>query len=139
MTDVFLYTFPQWIVFAALFGIVYGWVENKKAFRLIGLAFFIALGLFSLYVILGDYLAPGKYLTPEEVMSEELNDEILNEAPIEAQLLPAYLCFIGSSVLALVAMILDWLNKKRNRLFIVIASLVALFGFFVVVGAVRSM
>lgn len=138
MTDVFLYTFPQWIVFAALFGIVYGWVENKKAFRLIGLAFFIALGLFSLYVIFGDYLAPGKYLTPEEVMSEELNDEILNEAPIEAQLLPAYLSFIGSAVLAVAAMVFDWLNKKYNRLLIILASVVALLGFFIVVGAVRS-
>lgn len=138
MTDVFLYTFPQWIVFAALFGLVYGWVENKKAFRLIGLAFLIVLGLFSLYVILGDYLAPGKFLTPEEVMSEELNDEILNEAPVEAQLLPAYLSFIGVAVLAMAALVLDWMNKKYNRLFIVMASLVALLGFFIVVGTVRS-
>ncbi|MDX8341030.1 hypothetical protein SLH46_17660 [Draconibacterium sp. IB214405] len=138
MTEVFLYTFPQWIVFAALFGLVYGWVEDKKAFRLIGLACFIALGLFSLYVILGDYLAPGKFLTPEEVMSEELNDEILNEAPIEAQLLPAYLSFMGSAILAIIALLLDWLNKKYNRLFMVLAGLVALFGFFIVVGAVRS-
>ncbi|QIA08948.1 hypothetical protein [Draconibacterium halophilum] len=138
MTEVFLYTFPQWFVFAALFGIVYGWVENKKAFRLIGLTAFIALGFFSLYVILGDYLAPGQFLTPEEVMQEELNDLIINEAPIEAQLLPAYLGFIASSVLAMAALILDWLNKKYYRLFVVLASLVALLGFFIVVGAVRS-
>jgi uncharacterized membrane protein YqjE len=138
MTEVFLYTFPQWIVFAALFGIIYGWVENKKAFRLVGLAAFIALGLFSLYVLLGDYLAPRQFLTPEEIMHEELNDEIINEAPIEAQLLPAYLSFIGSAVLALVALVLDWLNKKQYRLFTVLAGLVALLGFFIVVGAVRS-
>lgn len=138
MTEVFLYTFPQWIVFAAIFGIVYGWVEEKKAFRFIGLAAFVALGLISLFVILGDYLAPGQFLTPEEIMQEELNDIIIDEAPIEAQLLPAYLIFIGSSVLALAAFILDWLNKKYYRLFTVIASLVALLGFFIVVGAVRS-
>nr|WP_319512223.1 hypothetical protein [uncultured Draconibacterium sp.] len=138
MTDVFLYTFPQWIVFAALFGIVYGWVENKKSLRLIGLAAFIVLGLFSLYVILGDFLAPGQFLTPEEIMHEELNDEIINEAPIEAQLLPAYLSFIGASVLALTAFVLDWLDKKQYKLLTVIAGLVALLGFFIVVGAVRS-
>jgi len=138
MTEVFLYTFPQWIIFAALFGIVYGWVENKKAFRLIGLAAFIALGLFSIYVFIGDFLAPGQLLTPEEIMHEELHDEIINEAPIEAQLLPAYLSFIGSAVLALAAFVLDWLNKKQYRLFTVLAGLVALLGFFIVVGAVRS-
>jgi uncharacterized membrane protein YqjE len=71
-------------------------------------------------------------------MHEELNDEIINEAPIEAQLLPAYLSFIGSAVLALVALVLDWLNKKQYRLFTVLAGLVALLGFFIVVGAVRS-
>ena len=138
MTEVFLYTFPQWFVFAALFGIIYGWVENKKVFRLVGLAAFIALGLFSLYVLLGDYLAPGQFLTPEEIMHEELNDEIINEAPIEAQLLPAYLSFIGSSVLALAALVLDWMNKKQYRVITVLAGLVALLGFFIVVGAVRS-
>ncbi len=138
MTEVFLYTFPQWIIFAALFGIVYGWVENKKAFRLIGLAAFVVLGLFSVYVFIGDFLAPGQLLTPEEIMHEELHDEIINEGPIEAQLLPAYLSFIGSAVLALTAFILDWLNKKQYRLFTVLAGLVALLGFFIVVGAVRS-
>ena len=138
MTEVFLYTFPQWIIFAALFGIVYGWVENKKAFRLIGLAAFVVLGLFSVYVFIGGFLAPGQLLTPEEIMHEELHDEIINEAPIEAQLLPAYLSFIGSAVLALTAFILDWLNKKQYRLFTVLAGLVALLGFFIVVGAVRS-
>ncbi|WP_347840456.1 hypothetical protein [uncultured Draconibacterium sp.] len=138
MTEVFLYTFPQWIVFAALFGLVYGWVENKKTFRLIGLGFFVMLGIFSVYIVLGDYLAPGQLLTPEEILSEELHDEIINEAPIEKQLLPAYLSFIFSSVLALLALVLDWQNKKQYQLITILSGLVALLGFFIVVGAVRG-
>ena len=139
MNQVLLYTFPQWIIFAAIFGAVYGWVEDKKAFRLIGLGAFIVLGMFSLFVIIGDYLAAGQYLTPEEVLHEKLYDEIIDEPPIEAYLLPAYISFIVASVLALVAIVLDWLNKKYYRLFIVLASLVNLIGFFIVVGAVRTL
>ncbi|MCY1722514.1 hypothetical protein OU798_19345 [Prolixibacteraceae bacterium Z1-6] len=138
MTDTFLYTFPQWFVFAGLFMIIYGWIESKKAFRLIGISIFIVLGIYSLVVLLGDYLAIGNYLTPEEVVSEEIDNEILNEVPFQAKLVPAYLCFLIASVLAIPSLILDWKNKKHARILIVIFSLVALMGFFIVVGTVRS-
>jgi amino acid transporter len=139
MTDSFLYTFPQWFVFAALFAIIYGWVENKKIFRLIGLSVFILLGILSVYLILGDFFAAGNFLTPEEIASEEIDNEILNEIPLQAKLLPGYWSFIAASVLAIPALVLDWTNKKRSRLFIVLTILLALMGFFVIVGAVRSM
>lgn len=137
MSQVFLYTFPQWIVFAALFMIIYGWVEHKKVFRLSGEAIFIMLGIFALVVILGDYLAAGNFLTPEEVAAEELNDEILNEAPIEARLLPAYWGFLAAGILAIPTFLLEWKNHKRTNALVVITALVALLGFFVVVGALR--
>jgi predicted membrane channel-forming protein YqfA (hemolysin III family) len=139
MTDTFLYTFPQWFVFAALFAIIYGWVENKKIFRLIGILVFILLGILSVYLILGDFFAAGNFLTPEEVASEEIDNEILNEIPLQAKLLPGYWSFIAASVLAIPALVLDWTNKKRSRLFIVLTILLALMGFFVIVGAVRGM
>lgn len=139
MNSTFLYTFPQWFVFAALFMVIYGWVENKKPFRLIGISIFIVLGIFSLVVLLGDYLAAGNYLSPEEITAEELDDEILNEIPIEAKLLPGYLSFIIASIFAIPALLLDWTNKKHSRLFIVLTSILALLGFFIIVGTVRSM
>jgi len=138
MSQVFLYTFPQWIVFAALFVVIYGWVEHKKAFRLTGEALFILLGIFAVVVILGDYLAAGNYLTPEEIAAEELNDEILNEAPIEAQLLPAYWAFLVAGILAIPSLLLEWKNHKRANLLVVVTALVALLGFFIVVGALRT-
>lgn len=138
MATTFLYTFPQWIVFVALFSIVYGWVEDKKEFRLIGFLVIICLGLFSVYVITGDHLAPGQHLTADELMQKKLTDGTTREVPIEKQLLPAYLTFMVSSVMALVATILDWLNKKQYRLFSILAGLVVLIGFFIIVGAVHS-
>lgn len=138
MNDVILYTYPQWFVFAALFMVIYGWVENKKVFRLIGLSLFILLGIFSLVLILGDYLSAGNYLSPEEIAAEELDDEILNEIPLQAKLLPGYWSFIVASVLAIPALILDWTDKKRSRLFIVLTALVALLGFFIIVGTVKT-
>lgn len=138
MSQVFLYTFPQWVVFAALFVVIYGWVEHKKVFRLTGESLFILLGIFAVIVLLGDYLAAGNFLTPDEIAAEELNDEILNEAPIEAQLLPAYLSFAIAGTLAIPSLILEWKNHKRANLMIVITAMVALLGFFIIVGALRT-
>jgi len=137
MSQVFLYTFPQWIVFAALFVVIYGWVEQKKVFRLTGEAIFIMLGVFALIVIFGDYLAAGKFLTLDEIAAEELNGEILNEVPIEARLLPAYWSFLAAGILAIPTFLLEWKNHKRTNVLIVVTSLVALLGFFIVVSALR--
>lgn len=139
MNDVILYTYPQWFVFAALFMIIYGWVEDKKTFRLIGLSLFILLGILSLILILGDFLSIGNYLSPEEITAEEIDDEVLNEIPLQAKLLPGFWSFIIASVLAIPALILDWAEKKHSRLFIVLTGLVALLGFFIIVGTVRSL
>jgi len=138
MNEVFLYTFPQWIVFAALFVIIYGWVEGKKVFRLTGEGIFIILGIFALVVLLGDYLAAAHYLSPEEVASEELDDIITNEVPLEAMLLPAYWSFLAAGILAVPTIFFEWKDKKIARTLTVITGLLALLGFFIVVGALRS-
>lgn len=138
MSEVFLYTFPQWIVFAALFVIIYGWVESKKVFRLTGEGIFMLLGIFALVVLLGDHLAAAHYLSPEEVASEELDEIITNEVPIEAMLLPAYWCFLATGILAVPTLIFEWKNKKIARTLAVITGLIALLGFFIVVSALRS-
>lgn len=137
MNDTFLYTLPQWFIFAAVFVVVYGWMEDKKAFRIIGASILVILGIFSLFVIFGDYLAAGKFLTPNEIASEELADGVVDEVPFQAKLLPAYLSFILSAILAIPAIVLDIKNKKLYRWFIISAGLVSLFGFFVIVGILK--
>jgi len=137
MSDTFLYTLPQWFIFAAVFVVVYGWMEDKKPFRIIGAAILGLLGIFSLYVIFGGYLDAGKFLTPNEIATEELADGTVDEIPFQAKLLPAYLSFILSAILAIPAIVLDVKNKKVYRWFIVSAGLVSLFGFFVIVGILK--
>jgi len=137
MNDTILYTLPQWFIFAAIFVVVYGWMEDKKAFRIIGASILVLLGIFSLFVIFGDSLAAGEFLTPNEIASEELADGVVDEIPFQAKLLPAYISFVLSAVLAIPAIILDIKNKKSYLWIILSAGLVSLFGFFVIVGVLR--
>lgn len=135
--DLILYTIPQWFIFSSLLGIIYGWVEKKKPFRIVGLLILVALGILSVYMINKGYFLSSQFLTPEELLNEELNGELVEIIPFEGMLLPAYWSFIVSGILAIPAAYLDWKDKKPNRILMVIAGLVSLFGFFIIVGALK--
>lgn len=139
MNDSFLYTVPQWIIFASITAIIYGWAENKRSFRIIGTSILIVLGIYSLYVLLNGYLATHKFLTPYEIANEELElDTTFDEVPFQVEIFPAYISFLVTAVLAIPALIFELLNnKKLFRLFIVVTILVALFGFFVIVRTLK--
>lgn len=137
MNDSFLYTLPQWFIFSAVFVAVYGWIEKKRVFRIIGASIFVILGIYSIFVITGDYLAGGEFLTPGEITDKELIDEAIEEIPFQAKLLPAYISFVISAILAMPAIYLDLKHKKSYRWFILSAGLVSLFGFFIVVGVLQ--
>ena len=139
MNETFLYTLPQWFIFAGIFVVAYGWIENKQVFRIIGYVLMVLLGVYAGYILFGDYFAAGKYLTPEEIMREELDDEILNEVPFQAKLQPAYWSFVVSSLFIFPAFFLNIINKKQFRIFIIMSALIALLGFFIIVGAVKSL
>lgn len=138
MNDTFLYTLPQWFIFAGVFVVVYGWIEDKKAFRIIGSAIFILLGIYSLIILLGDSFAAENFLTPDEIANEELSEEVIPEIPFQTQLLPAYISFLVSSVLAIPALLLEIKNNRKYRIFIIASILVALLGFFIIVGVIKS-
>ncbi len=121
MNQVFLYTFPQWIIFAGLFMIIYGWIEKKKTLRLAGIASFILLGFFALWII-----SSGKLAT------SALEETI--ESSTGRKLFPAYLSFLFSAMLAIPALLLDRKNRKYARLFIVLSAFAGLSGFFVIVN-----
>ena len=139
MNDTLLYTLPQWLIFAAIIIVTYGWVEDKKPFRIIGALLFVLLGVYSLIILSGDYFAAKDFLTPEEIVREELDDEIIDEVPFHAKLFSAYLSFVIAAILALPAIFLDLRNSKKYRWFIVISGLIALLGFFVIIGAVKTL
>jgi hypothetical protein len=139
MNNTLLYTLPQWFIFAAVFVIVYGWIENKKPFRIVGYIILVLLGVFSLFIISGDYFAANEFLTPEEIAREELDDEIMNEVPFQAKLLPAFISFIAAAIFAFPSLVLDIRNHKKYRWFVIISGLIALLGFFIIVGAIKSL
>ena len=137
--DVFIYTLPQWFIFSAIAVIIYGWIEKKQAFRLIGLFIFVVLGVFSIYTIQAGYFSASHLLTPEELTERSMGDETYTNLPFQARLLPAYWSFVITALLAVPALYFDWKNIKPRKLFTILASLVALFGFFIIVGELRML
>lgn len=137
MSDSFIYTVPQWFIFATIIGMVYGWIEDKKTIRLIGAGVLIALGIFAIVVLSGDYFSAGKYLTQEELANQQLEENLSEEIPFVARLFPAYLLFVISAVLSIPTIIFDLKNKKGYVYWAITAALVALAGFFVIVGQLR--
>ena len=147
MNGSFLYTIPQWIIFTGIVAIVYGWVEQKRPFRIIGTSILIILGLYSLYVILAGYLAAHSYFTPYEALMGELeeqdmltDDDLLYiDVPLQIKLFPAYISFLITAAIAIPALIFELMkNKKLFRIFIVISILIALVGFFIIVDTIKT-
>lgn len=138
MNDTFLYTLPQWFIFAGVFVVVYGWIEDKKPFRMIGAALFIVLGIYALAVLFGDYFAAERFLTPDEIANEELAEDVVPEIPFQARLLPAYISFLVSALLAIPAFYFEFKNNRKYRFFIVSSILAALLGFFMIVGTINT-
>jgi hypothetical protein len=135
--DTFLYTIPQWIIFAAIISIVYGWVEKKKTFTLIGIGLGVILGIFAAYAIASGYFVFSQFLSPDEILSEELEEDVVRELPIQAKILPAYWMFVVSGILSIPAFIMELKSKKAARWLMVAFCLIALGGFFIIVGAVK--
>ena len=147
MNTSFLYSVPQLIIFTGIAAIVYGWVEQKRPFRIIGASILIILGLYAIYVLLSGYLAGHKYFTPYEAVMGELDeqemlsdDELLfYDVPFQVKLFPAYISFLISAAIAIPALIFELLkNNKFFRIFIILAILASLVGFFIDVEVIRS-
>lgn len=137
--DLILYTLPQWFIFAGFIAYVYGWVEHKKVFRMLSVVIFFLLGIFSLYSILSGSFSAFSFLTPEEIIQQEMEEEITQELPFTAQILPAYIAFLFSGLLAIPTFILEWKNLKGKTLLFVATALSGLLGFFIIVGALKSL
>ena len=137
--DTILYTVPQWFVFAAIIASVYGWVEKKKVFRLLGAVLFFFLGIFSLYALLTGSFAAREYLTPAEIISQEMEEDIMEELPFSAQLFPAYVAFLVSGLLAIPTFVLQWKEWKGRNLLIILTGLAGVAGFFIITDALKSL
>jgi predicted membrane channel-forming protein YqfA (hemolysin III family) len=136
--DTVLYTIPQWFVFAAIIASVYGWVEKKKVFRLLGVILFFFLGIFSLYALLTGSFSFREYLTPSEIINQEMEEEFFEELPFSARLFPAYIAFLISGALAVPTFFLQLKNWKGRNLLLILTAFAGIAGFFVIVDALKN-
>jgi len=137
--DTLLYTLPQWFIFAAFATYLYGKVEQKKIFRIIGSATIILLGIYAFYNIMAGSFSAYNFLSPEEVISEELMENDQQDIPMEAKLFPAYIIFIISGLIAIPATILELKDSKVKNYFFIPLSILTLSGFFIIVGTLKTL
>jgi hypothetical protein len=88
---------------------------------------------------LGDSFSANEFLTPTEIINEEMETETMEDLPFVAQLLPAYFAFLFSGLLAIPTFILEWKEKKGKNLMVILTALAGLMGFFIIVGALRNL
>lgn len=135
----FLYSIPQWVIFVSLVVIIYGWVEHKKVFGLLGSSFFILLALFSIFAISKGYFVFNNYLSPEEIISQEMEETGLDipGLPVQARLLPIYWGLIISGALACITFFLEWNEKKNIKLFKILLGGFSIGLFFMILAVIK--
>jgi hypothetical protein len=127
-------TVPQWAIFTATTVLIYGWVEHKRAFGMVGSGIFVALGIFAAWVIYAGLLVPESLFDTRELMDgEELF--MPDELPIEGRLLPFYWGMSFNALVALAALIAEARNHKSAGFLKIAATTIGLLLFFGMLGA----
>jgi hypothetical protein len=129
-------TVPQWAIFASITVMIYGWVEKKSIFGIVGSAILVALGIFAAYAIAAGLMIPESMLDISENLPKE---ELFNpdELPVEGRLLPFYWALIANGVLALAAMFAEIYHKKIAAILKIIIGAIGIVVFFLMMAAVR--
>jgi len=129
-------TVPQWAIFAAVTVVIYGWVENKKAFGILGSAIMAGLALFAIWAIYSGSLVPESMFDTREAMDgEELF--LPDELPIEGRMLPFYWALALNGLISVAAMISEIMNHKRAKMLKVVMCTIGLLIFFGMIGAAK--
>jgi hypothetical protein len=129
-------TVPQWAIFAGITVMIYGWVEKKSIFGIVGAGILVALGLFAAYAIYAGLMMPESML---EISDNLPKDELFkpDELPVEGRLLPFYWVLIFNGILALSAMFAEIYKKKIASVLKITIGAIALVVFFLMMAAVR--
>lgn len=130
-------TIPQWAIFASITVMIYGWVEKKRPFGIVGSAIFVALGIFAAWAIAAGLMVPENMLEINENLPK---DELFtpDELPVEGRLLPFYWVLMFNGIIALAAMLLEIFRKKSATWFKVISVIIAIVVFFLMMAVVRA-
>lgn len=139
MEGTLFYTLPQWFVFSAILAIVYGWVEDKKIFMIIGQSIFVMLGIFAIWALTTDFFTMAKMGSPAEIAANELENQTGNALPFATRIFPAYIIFVASALFALPTLYFTWKEKKAAKVLIILNILLCLTGFFNIVSALKAL
>lgn len=131
MEHVYLYTLPQYFIFLALFIYVYGWVERKQWYRIIGMSLITSLGLFALFSLLK--LFPNPILEQSNEVVKNAEEQLL----FWAKLKTAYSSFVAAALSSIPSIWLEWKQSRKRHFFTVATGLMALFGFFIIVSSLK--
>ncbi len=129
-------TVPQWAIFAAITVVIYGWVEKKKAFGIVGSAIMITLALFAGWALYSGVLIPESLFDTTETMDGEqlfLPDEL----PVEGRMLPFYWALALNGIIALAAMMAEILDRRQTKILKMIMCIIGLLVFFGMIGVAR--
>ncbi len=136
ITNFTVISIPQWTIFLGITVIIYGWVEDKKAFGLLGTGLFALLGIFAGYTIYAGLLMPDEWFnTAENFGGEELFD--FDELPLEGRMLPLYWGMVANGMLGATALLAEWKNNRYARHLKVLVSTIGLIIFFSTIGIAR--
>jgi len=127
---------PQWLIFAAITVMIYGWLEKKKVFGIIGSGIFVSLGLFAAYALVSGLMIPENMLDISKDLSTK---ELFNpdELPVEGRLIPFYWGLAFNGLLALVALLSEVYDKRYTKTLKIITASISIVLFFLMTAAVR--
>lgn len=137
ISNLFILTIPQWSIFAAVTVIIYGWVERKKSFELVGLAILALLAVFAGWTIFSGMLVPESFFESTGIV----DDEIMlapDEIPIEGRMLPFYWGITVNGIIAMAAFITEWKDLKISKTLKIITCVIAILMFFGLLSAVSN-
>lgn len=137
ITNFTVLTVPQWAIFAGITVMIYGWIEKKKVFGIIGSGILTGLGFFAAYALIAGLLMPESML---DISSNLPKEELFNpdELPVEGRLLPFYWGLVINGVLALIALAGEIYNKRFVNKLKIGVGIISFALFFLMLAAVRS-
>jgi hypothetical protein len=128
-------TVPQWAIFTAISAMVYGWVEKKRIFGIVGSGILSVLGVYAAYTLFTGLMVPesmfdtSSYLPKEELFNPD-------ELPLEGRLLPIYWGLVINGFLAIFTMITEIRGNRLSGILKSITGGIAILLFFIMMAVV---
>ena len=137
ISNYIIITIPQWAIFAGITVMIYGWVEKKRIFGIIGAGILVLLGIYATWAIISGALIPQELLDA----TDPFTDEKLfspDELPVEGRLLPHYWGLVLSGLLALATLLSEIYHKRFTSFLKVITGILSVIIFFLMMAAIRA-